>query len=217
MRHTEAETQAEREAGSVQGARRGTRSRISRIRPWAEGGAKPLGHPGIPSKVQQPDYWTEENDQFKHPPLPPHAASSSGIISRPGPRTDVRPNSELDASFPFLNEAQRLHFQRHISTPFSSHRHFQWCPSRPCAQAPYVGFTNEETCGEQLATERRDGEKVASPRLLLQSVKRQQHQPRSKPELCVSLGAGPLLVARPANSAEAPGPAGFCQDARFVK
>ena len=33
----EAETQAEGEAGSVQGARRGTRSRVSRIRPWAEG------------------------------------------------------------------------------------------------------------------------------------------------------------------------------------
>ena len=56
MRHThthtererEAETQAEGEAGSMQGARRGTRSRVSRIRPWAEGGAKPLSHPGPP-------------------------------------------------------------------------------------------------------------------------------------------------------------------------
>ena len=33
----EAETQAEGEAGSMQGARRGTRSRVSRIMPWAEG------------------------------------------------------------------------------------------------------------------------------------------------------------------------------------
>uniref|UniRef100_A0A8C0N993 Cytoplasmic dynein 1 intermediate chain 2 n=2 Tax=Canis lupus familiaris TaxID=9615 RepID=A0A8C0N993_CANLF len=32
----------------MQGARRGTRSRISRIRPWAEGGAKPPSHPGCP-------------------------------------------------------------------------------------------------------------------------------------------------------------------------
>ena len=40
MRDSTAETQAEGEAGSTQGARRGTRSQVSRIRPWAEGGAK---------------------------------------------------------------------------------------------------------------------------------------------------------------------------------
>ena len=33
----EAETQAEGEAGSLQGVRHGTRSRVSRITPWAEG------------------------------------------------------------------------------------------------------------------------------------------------------------------------------------
>ena len=33
----EAKTQAEGEAGSVQGARHGTRSRVSRIAPWAKG------------------------------------------------------------------------------------------------------------------------------------------------------------------------------------
>ena len=44
----EAETQAEGEAESTQGARCGTRSRDPRIMPWAEGGAKPLSHPGIP-------------------------------------------------------------------------------------------------------------------------------------------------------------------------
>ena len=50
MRDTEreAETQAEGEAGSTQGARRGTQSWVSRITPWAEGGAKPLSHPGCP-------------------------------------------------------------------------------------------------------------------------------------------------------------------------
>ena len=42
--HTEAETQAEGEAGSMQGARRGTRSWVSRITPWAKGGAKLLSH-----------------------------------------------------------------------------------------------------------------------------------------------------------------------------
>ena len=36
-REREAETQEEGEAGSMQGARRGTRSRDSRIAPWAKG------------------------------------------------------------------------------------------------------------------------------------------------------------------------------------
>ena len=49
--HREAETQAEGEAGSLQGARRGTGSRDTRIRPWAEVGAKPLSHPGCPGCV----------------------------------------------------------------------------------------------------------------------------------------------------------------------
>ena len=58
MRDTErkrekAETQAEGEARSMQGAQRGTPSWDSRIRPWAKGakgfaGAKPLSNPGIP-------------------------------------------------------------------------------------------------------------------------------------------------------------------------
>ena len=37
-----AAAQAEGEAGSVQGARRGARSLVSGITPWAEGGVKPL-------------------------------------------------------------------------------------------------------------------------------------------------------------------------------
>ena len=32
----------------MQGAQRWTQSQVSRIKPWAEGGAKPLSHPGIP-------------------------------------------------------------------------------------------------------------------------------------------------------------------------
>ena len=43
-----AETQAEGEAGFIQEARRGTRSRVPRITPQAEGGAKPLRHRGCP-------------------------------------------------------------------------------------------------------------------------------------------------------------------------
>ena len=48
IREREAETQAEGEAGSMQGAQRGTQSWVSRIRPWAEGVAKPLSHLGCP-------------------------------------------------------------------------------------------------------------------------------------------------------------------------
>ena len=48
MREREVETQAEGEAGSTLGARCGTRSRVSRITTWAEGGTKPLSHPGCP-------------------------------------------------------------------------------------------------------------------------------------------------------------------------
>ena len=44
----EAETQAEGEAGSMQGPRCGTRSRVSRITPQAKGGAKLLSHWGCP-------------------------------------------------------------------------------------------------------------------------------------------------------------------------
>ena len=51
QREREAETQAEGEAGSMQGARHGTQSRVSRIRPWAEGGAKPLSHLGCPKQL----------------------------------------------------------------------------------------------------------------------------------------------------------------------
>ena len=52
MRDTErdAETQAEGEAGSMQGAWCGTPSRVSRIMPWAEGGTKPLSHLAIPEE-----------------------------------------------------------------------------------------------------------------------------------------------------------------------
>ena len=42
------EIQAEGEPGSMQGAQRGPGSWVSRITPWAEGGAKPQSHPGCP-------------------------------------------------------------------------------------------------------------------------------------------------------------------------
>ena len=45
----EGETQAEGEAGSMQGTQRRTPSLVSRILPWAQGGAKPLSHWGCPA------------------------------------------------------------------------------------------------------------------------------------------------------------------------
>ena len=48
MREKEAETQAEGEAGSMQGAGRGTRPSVSRVTPMPEGGAKSLSHWGCP-------------------------------------------------------------------------------------------------------------------------------------------------------------------------
>ena len=47
----EAETQAEGEAGSMQRARHGTRSRVSRITPWAAGGAKLLRTTGAAQEM----------------------------------------------------------------------------------------------------------------------------------------------------------------------
>ena len=44
----ETETQAEGEAGSMQGARRGTRSRIPGSRPEPKADTQPLNHPSIP-------------------------------------------------------------------------------------------------------------------------------------------------------------------------
>ena len=45
---TQAETQAEGEAVSMWGTRRGSRPWVSRIKPWAEGRAKPRSPPGCP-------------------------------------------------------------------------------------------------------------------------------------------------------------------------
>ena len=53
MRDTETEkeeeTQAEGEVGSLQGARRGTRSRILGSHPKPKADTQPLSHPGTPS------------------------------------------------------------------------------------------------------------------------------------------------------------------------
>ena len=47
-REREAETQAEGEAGSMQGALCGTRSRVSRVTPWAKGRCSTPEPPGLP-------------------------------------------------------------------------------------------------------------------------------------------------------------------------
>ena len=49
QREREAETQAEGEAGSMQGARCGIRSQVSRIAPWAKGRRQTAAPPRDPS------------------------------------------------------------------------------------------------------------------------------------------------------------------------
>ena len=45
----------------MQEAQHGTRSCVSRITPWAEGGAKPLSHPGCPvSRILKGDIVSQE-------------------------------------------------------------------------------------------------------------------------------------------------------------
>ena len=51
QRKREAETQAEGEAGSLQGAPCGTRSQIRGSGPEPKAGAQPLSHPGVPSQL----------------------------------------------------------------------------------------------------------------------------------------------------------------------
>ena len=51
-REREAETQAEGEAGSLQGARRGIRSRISRMAPWAKGRRQTAAPPRDPGRTE---------------------------------------------------------------------------------------------------------------------------------------------------------------------
>ena len=52
---TQREREAETQASSMQGDWCGTRSEVSRIRPWAEGDAKALSYPGCPA------YWFKAN------------------------------------------------------------------------------------------------------------------------------------------------------------
>ena len=52
----EAETQAEGEAGSMPGARRGTRSWDSRIAPWAKGRCQTAEPPRDPQEIFKKDF-----------------------------------------------------------------------------------------------------------------------------------------------------------------
>ena len=72
MRDTErkAETQAEGEAGSMQGARCGTPSQVSRIMPRAAGGAKPLRPRGCPRVSFLKDKSNCATPGFNPPMLP---------------------------------------------------------------------------------------------------------------------------------------------------
>ena len=64
--HREAETQAEGAAGSLQGTRCGTQSRVSRITPWAKGRCSTAEPPRLPQQqafVEASDIWGGSEDQ----------------------------------------------------------------------------------------------------------------------------------------------------------
>ena len=91
QREREAETQSEGEARSTQGAQRGTRSRVSRIRPWAESSAKPRSHPGCPTifnlyghsvKCPQP-HVTDEAAKAPRGQVAVTMRGSTGLPSKP--------------------------------------------------------------------------------------------------------------------------------------
>ena len=78
MRDTEreAETPAEGEAGSMQGAQCGTRSQDLGSRPERKAGAKPLSHPGIPytqllRSILTPQAWLRYASSHEECPIPP--------------------------------------------------------------------------------------------------------------------------------------------------
>ena len=68
MRDTEreAETQAEGEGGSSQGARHRTPSQILGSRPEPKAGTQPLSHPGIPVFLYYKSQYHREESKLKH-------------------------------------------------------------------------------------------------------------------------------------------------------
>ena len=98
QREREAETQAEGEAGSIRGARCGTRSWNPRITPWAKGRRSALGPPGVPSFqaskcmiIGQPvselsgQFWCG-GEYFKMQIFGPHTKVPESESMREGPR-----------------------------------------------------------------------------------------------------------------------------------
>ena len=86
-RERERERQAEGEAGSMQGAQCGTRSRVSRIMPWAEGGAKSLSHPGCPQMAFDKGKLWLINSLFKYASVG-IPGWHSGLVPAFGPERD---------------------------------------------------------------------------------------------------------------------------------
>ena len=62
----------------MQGAQPGTRSWVSRITPWAEGGAKPLSHPGVPYLYISNKHKNRETSRF------PCVRMSASAMGNPG-------------------------------------------------------------------------------------------------------------------------------------
>ena len=105
------------------GSPNGTRSRVSRITPWAAGGAKPLGHWGCP------------HDNFDCVPLLPGSAEREGRgkASLPcggwGTEGQEKATSEVVTQETFVIEHRRAEKGTHTpSTPGAS-----WCSQLPDA------------------------------------------------------------------------------------
>ena len=137
MRDTqrEAETQVEGEAGSMQGTRRGTWSRVSGITSWAEGSVKPLSHLGCPSFFLFKDFiyfretaWArgaegERDSQADSTPSaePDRGLDPTTLRSWPEPKPRVRCSTDCHPGAPFpASEATHMSWFVTPSSIFSA-------------------------------------------------------------------------------------------------
>ena len=73
----------------MQGARRGTQSQVPKVRPWAEGSAKPLSYLGCPTndKLIRSENLVEEYEESRervHPISPKEKARASAVSGSGG-------------------------------------------------------------------------------------------------------------------------------------
>ncbi|XP_048949588.1 fms-related tyrosine kinase 3 ligand isoform X8 [Canis lupus dingo] len=102
QREREAETQAEGEAGSMQGAQRGIRSQVSRIAPWAKGRCQTAAPPRDPNffyflihdRERKKERQRHRQREKQSPCREPDAGLDPGSPeSGPGPKAGAKPLS----------------------------------------------------------------------------------------------------------------------------